>query len=125
LIVADTDVLIDALRGRGAADRIERELRTGQLATTVISVFELLSGARTTAERGRVEKLLGALTQLALDVAAGREAAAIQLELGKAGAAMGTADTLIAGICRSRGAILMTRNRAQFERVANLSLATL
>lgn len=40
MIVADSDVLIDALRGRrGAAGRIERALETGALATTAIDVM--------------------------------------------------------------------------------------
>lgn len=125
MIVADTDVLIDALRGRGAAERIEIELRTGQLATTVITVFELLAGARTERAKRRVETLLAAMGHLPLDVAAAREAAEIGLELEKSGNTIGTADALIAGICRTRGAMLMTRNTAHFSRVPRLKLATL
>ena len=123
MIVADTDVLIDALRGRGAVDRVRLELSTGRLATTAITVFELLGGARTDGERERVETLLGALVYLPLDAHAAREAATIRREL--ASAPIGTADTLIAGICRSRRAMLMTRNRSHFSRVPNLPLATL
>ncbi|MFO7893953.1 MAG: PIN domain-containing protein, partial [Longimicrobiales bacterium] len=59
MIVADTDVLIDALRGRDpAAERIHHELGTGALATTAITAFELRSGARRDQERAAVEKLL-------------------------------------------------------------------
>ncbi len=125
MIVADTDVLIDALRGKGAADRMRIEIATGMLATTTISVFELLSGARTDKERRAVEALLGALTALPVDDRAAREAASIRRELEAEGAGIATADTLIAGICRSRKAILLTRNRAHFERVRGLSLGTL
>lgn len=125
MIVADTDVLIDALRGRGAAGRIRVEIATGTLATTTISVYELASGARTEKERRAVDALLGALTALPVDDRAARDAAAIRRELAAAGAAIATADTLIAGICRSRNAILLTRNRTRFERVRGLSLGTL
>ncbi|MBX7196437.1 MAG: type II toxin-antitoxin system VapC family toxin [Sandaracinaceae bacterium] len=125
MIVADTDVLIDALRGKGAADRMRIEIATGTLATTTISVFELLSGAKSDKERRAVEALLGALTTLPVDDRGAREAASIRRELEAAGSTIATADTLIAGICRSRNAILLTRNRAHFERVRGLSLATL
>jgi predicted nucleic acid-binding protein len=34
------------------------------------------------------------------------------------------ADYLIAGVCLSRSAILLTRNRAHFERVRGLSISS-
>jgi hypothetical protein len=47
MIVADSDVLIDALRGREPArSRIALEISSGGLATTAISAFELLAGAQ-------------------------------------------------------------------------------
>ncbi len=124
MILADSDVLIDALRGRSPArERIESELVTGRLATTVISVYELLSGARTEKERAKVELLLDALTALPLDDEAARRAAQVDRALAEAGQRLAPADTLIAGICLSRSAILLTRNRKHFARVPNLSLS--
>ena len=44
MIVADSDVLIDSLRGKEPArSRVELELKTGQLATTAINALELLA----------------------------------------------------------------------------------
>ncbi len=61
MIVADSDVLIDFLRGRGDfARRVALELETGSFATTAITAFELRSGARTARERKPVETLLEA-----------------------------------------------------------------
>ncbi|MEJ2080472.1 MAG: hypothetical protein P8Z74_21170 [Acidobacteriota bacterium] len=75
MIVADSDVLIDALRGRQPArERIDRELGTGQLATTVISVFELLSGGRTSSQNDKIKRLLAPLIILPLDQDAARRA---------------------------------------------------
>ena len=126
MIVADSDVLIDALRGRGAAGaRVALELQGGNLATTVISVFELLAGAHTPREHDKVERLLRALTILPLDEEAAREAAKVRRELESAGRTIGTADFLIAGICIVRSAILLTRNRDHFERIPRLSLGKL
>lgn len=46
MIIADSDVLIDALHGKEpSASRIAHEIRQGTLATTSITSFELLSGA--------------------------------------------------------------------------------
>jgi len=123
MIVADSDVLIDSLRGRQpAAGRVALELRTGSLATTVVNAFELLSGAKSAKERHKVETLLAALAILPLDERSARTAAAIRRQLEAQGETIGMADYLIAGICLERSAILLTRNRGHFERVPGLSL---
>ena len=121
MIVADSDVLIDALRGREpTAGRIAADLVSGALATTVISVFGLLSGARSHRNRDQVQRFLAALVILPFDEAAGHAAAEARRILEAEGAPIGTADYLIAGICLSRSAVLLTRNRAHFERVSGL-----
>lgn len=126
MIVADTDVLIDALRGREPGlGRITVELKIGGLATTSVNAFELLSGARTKKERRAVETLLAAIPLLPFDQAASRAAAEVRLELERRGHGIGMADYLIAGVCLARSMMLLTRNRAHFERVPGLALATL
>jgi tRNA(fMet)-specific endonuclease VapC len=121
MMVADTDVLIDYLRGSPQADRVAVDLVRG-LATTVVSRFELLAGARSERQQRAVETLLAALTTLDLDSAAAGRAAAIRRDLAARGAEIGMADCLIAGICLERGAILLTRNRKHFDRVEGLAL---
>lgn len=123
MIVADTDVLIDALSGQGAAERVADEIRAGSLATTVLSVFELLVGARSEAQRARIDDLLAAVRVLPLEEPAGRRAAAVRRSLGSRGRTLPLADSLIAGICLAHGAPLLTRNRAHFERIESLRLA--
>ena len=124
MILADSDVLIDALRGRDPGkSRIAVELQTGRLATTSVSVFELRSGAKSPHERGKVDALLGALAVFPFDAPAADAAASIRLELESRGLGLAMADYLIAGICVSRSAILLTRNRAHFERVPGLVLS--
>jgi len=126
LTIADSDVLIDSLRGSGKASaRVALELQQRSLATTVISVFELLTGARTTRERDKVERLLGAIAVLPLDEPASREAARVGRELKAQGATIGPADLLIAGICLARSGVLLTRNRAHFDHVPGLRLGDL
>lgn len=125
MIIADTDVLIDYLRGEGPlVDRVAFELGHG-LATTVISAFELWAGAVGSTRRERaVETLLGALTILPLDAEDARRAAALRRSLETADRAIGMADSLIAGICVRHRAVLITRNRTHFERVPDLRLSS-
>jgi tRNA(fMet)-specific endonuclease VapC len=124
MILADTDVLIDYLRGEGReAERIALELEHG-LATTVVTAFELWAGAIGSTKRERaVDALLGALTILPLDAEDARCAASLRRDLERAGKSIGMADSLIAGICVRHRAMLITRNRAHFERIPNLTLS--
>lgn len=125
MIVADTDILIDYLRGEGPlADRVACELEHG-LATTVVTAFELWAGAIGSRKRERaVDTLLGALTILPLDAEDARCAASLRRALETGGKAIGMADSLIAGMCVRRRAVLITRNRAHFERVPDLVISS-
>jgi len=126
LIVADTDVLIDFLVGRGpVADRISHEYERGGLATTVITRFELLSGARGARQETSIRELLDGLTILVLDRDAADVAATVRRRLEELGSGIGMGDSLIAGIVLLHGGILLTRNRRHFERVEGLHLGTL
>src|ERR1700726_1298826 len=62
MTVADTDVLIDFMRGRGElAGIVADELQRGTLQTTVVTRFELLAGARTPGQLESLQQLLGAV----------------------------------------------------------------
>lgn len=124
MIVADTDVLIDYLRGHEPArTRVAGAIQLGTLATTAVSAFELLIGGRTARERKGVDELLAVmLAVLPLDEEAGRAAADVERSLGKKGQGIGMADCLIAGTCLAHSAPLLTRNRRHFARVDGLVL---
>jgi predicted nucleic acid-binding protein len=123
MIIADTDVLIDYLAGKGEADAVERLLRVGALRTTVISRFELLSGARNPKQLARLVQLLQGVPSLELDNSAAIAASEIRRSLERSGESVGMADSLIAGIVTSNGGALLTRNRRHFERVHGITLA--
>jgi len=126
MIVADSDVLIDFLAGRDpAAARVEAELGTDSFGTTVVSRFELLAGARDRTAEDLVRRLLNAIPTLPLELESTDRAAAVRRTLEGRGAAIGMADSLIAGIVLTHDAILLTRNRKHFERVEGLKLASL
>ena len=121
-IVADSDVLIDFLRGKEGANRIASYLEGGNLVTTSISAFELWAGAKSQKQINAVETLLQALVILPLSAAAGRRAGHIRRNLDGAGQTVAMADCLIAGICIEHGADLLTRNKKHFERIPKLKL---
>jgi tRNA(fMet)-specific endonuclease VapC len=126
MTIADTDVLIDFLAGaEPAAARVAAELERGSLRTTAVTRFELLSGARSARQESLIGRLLAAIPALPLDDAAADQAAAVRRSLERSGAAIGMADSLIAGIVLHHGAVLLTRNRRHFERVSGLHLADL
>ncbi|MDD5308048.1 MAG: type II toxin-antitoxin system VapC family toxin [Deltaproteobacteria bacterium] len=124
MIVADTDVLIDFLRGEGPhVKRVALELEHG-LATTVVTAFELWSGSVGSSRREKaVGTLLEAMTVLPLEAEDARRAADVRRHLEREGRSIGMADSLIAGICVRRRAVLITRNRSHFERVPELKLS--
>jgi tRNA(fMet)-specific endonuclease VapC len=122
VFIADTDVLVDFLRGIGEAERIRIELQTGRLYTTTITAFELWAGAGSHQQIAAVETLLGALSILPLDVSSARRAGEIQRNLARKGENIGMADSLISGICLEHEATLLTRNRKHYERVPGLRL---
>ena len=123
MTLADTDVLIDFLAGREpAAERVARELESGNLWTTVITRFEMLSGARRTRETKIIGELLDSMRIVALDVSAADRAADIRRALERKGVGIGMADSLIAGIVLHVGGALLTRNLRHFQRVEGLDL---
>jgi tRNA(fMet)-specific endonuclease VapC len=126
MIVADSDVLIDFLRGRGEfARRVALELESGSFATTAITAFELRSGARTKAHQQAVEALLEAMTILPFGNDEARIAADIRLAVESIGQPIGMADYLIAAVCIAADGVLLTRNRKHFERIKGLRLSRL
>lgn len=126
MILADTDVLIDALRGRDPGRiRVATALEEGVLVTTSISAFELRSGVRSEAQAAAIADLLHALQILSFDLQAANAAARIRRELEPGGQTIGMGDYLIAGIAVSRSLPLLTRNRRHFERVPGILLVEL
>ena len=123
MMLADSDVLIDFLRGKGpGAERIALELGTGRLQTTTINAFELISGSKGPKEQQKVATLLAALSILPVDLASAERAAHVRRELEGRGQGIGAADYLIAGVCLAHRATLLTRNVTHFERVPGLKL---
>jgi hypothetical protein len=107
-------VLIDALRGRRAADRI-RDLRARGERPFVcaVNIEEIWRGARS-AEESAIRRLLGALRLAPLGHEEGERAGSWRREFGARGVRLDQADCLIAAAAVGVGARLATGNPDDF-----------
>lgn len=123
----DTNICIYLIRQRSreALRRFE-EFEVGEVGVSVITVSELRYGAEKSARpeqnREALEQFLLPLEVLGFSseatVSYGRLRAAIE----KQGTPIGPLDTLIAAHALSLGAILVTNNTREFERVPGLQI---
>ena len=86
-------------------------------------MFELWAGSKNPQQVAAVESLLAAVTVLPLDVSSARRAGEVRRDLERGGRTIGMADSLIAGIALNHEAILITRSRKHYDRVADLKLS--
>lgn len=125
MIVLDTNVVSETLRGPGAEPRVVSWLRglEARPVTTVITKAELLAGAAVLPQGARRDALevgiARVLSQLGVCLPLTDEAAGYYARIvaGRraAGRPVAGFDALIAAICRSASATLATRNTPDFE----------
>jgi predicted nucleic acid-binding protein len=131
VIIADTSVLIEAWerghRGDGAVrDRVEGLIDDGELATTAVTVMELLGGMTTDRRRALfLDALLGRLARVfpITAEAARLGAAIIHWRAGRALAVPDHPDGLIIGTCLAVGLPVLTLDRRHYEGIPGLQLA--
>ena len=96
------------------------------VATSIITVFELTYGVQKSKYRQRSQdalaKFLKPLNIINLDFSSVTESASIRAQLETKGAPIGSYDLFIAGIARSQGMILVTNHLKEFDRVEGLLL---
>jgi tRNA(fMet)-specific endonuclease VapC len=125
LVVVDTDLLIDYLRGRGPGARLVRTLiRENRLRTSAVTAFELRVGSDFLSRRDDIMRLLRRRT-FPLDMASALRGGEIASALRQKGQEIGFADCLQAGTCLRHDVPLATRNRKHFERIDRLRLVDL
>ena len=125
LVVVDTDIVIDFLRGRGGGALLVAQLISERrLRTAAITAFELRLGTDFLKRRHDIMRLLRSRT-LAFDTKAAMRAGAVHSVLKRSGEPIGYRDTLIAGTCLRFGLPLATRNTAHFGRINGLDLEPL
>jgi predicted nucleic acid-binding protein len=113
-LLLDSTVLIDALRGRPAAERLMGLRRTGtEPWVCVISVEEIWRGLRP-GEEPVVRRLVNGLRLAPLGATEGIRAGAWRREFAEQGVILHQADCLIAAAAVGIGAHLATANVADF-----------
>jgi predicted nucleic acid-binding protein len=113
-LLLDTTVLIDALRGKGAADRL-RALRSVSEPPYVcaINVEELWRGARR-GEEAAIRRLLRGLRVVALGLEQGERAGQWRRDYAAKGITLSQANCLVAASAVTVGARLATGNPKDF-----------
>lgn len=113
-LVLDTTVLIDALRGRPAAERIRARIQAREaLLTTAINVEEIVRGLRPS-ESGAADLLFTGLVVLPIRREEAERAGQWRREYAQRGITLHQADCLIAAAAASVGASLATGNPKDF-----------
>ncbi len=113
-VLLDTTVLIDALRGRSAADRIRALRRRGDTPYTCsINIEEIFRGMRPGEEAGTT-RLLEGLRAAPLGFEEGRRAGKWRRRYANRGRTLSQADCLIAAAAVSIGATIATGNPKDF-----------
>jgi predicted nucleic acid-binding protein len=113
-VLLDTTVLIDVLRGRGAAERV-LGLRASRDVPFVcaINVEEIWRGIRP-GEEDAAARLIDGLRLADLGVAEGQRAGRWRREAAASGVSLSQADCLIAAAAVGAGALLATGNPKHF-----------
>ena len=114
LVILDTTVLIDYLRGRPAVARVNALLDGGDaLCTTPINVEEVVRGLRP-AEIPAVDDLFDGLRVVPVGLTEGRRAGEWRRRFAAQGVTLSQADCLIAAAAFSTAAVLATGNPRHF-----------
>jgi predicted nucleic acid-binding protein len=112
--LVDSNVLIDALRGRSGSVSLMRELGgTGSVACSVVTTAELLAGMRRN-EAKATEDLLSGVRQYEVTVEIANLAGRLRNEGLAAGRSPSLLDMFIAATALIHGMVLVTYNRRHF-----------
>ena len=113
-LLLDTTVLIDALRGRGAAERIRQLRKTNEIPwICAVNIDEVLRGARAD-ERELTMRVLGGMHIAPLGRQEGIRAGDWRREYAAKGVTLAQADCLIAAAAVGVGARIATGNLKDF-----------
>ena len=114
----DSDILVEYLRNQPQAIDYIDSLE-GELLTSVITVAELIAGARNQTERKSIELFLSAMIVIAIDYAIARQGGLYRQQY-KQSHGTGLDDALIAATAEQTGAVLVSFNKRHFPMITNL-----
>ena len=114
LVLLDTTVLIDYLRGKPAVERVNALLARGDTpCTSPVNVEEIVRGLRTS-EAAAAERLFDGLHMVPIGRAEGWRAGEWRRQFAARGATLSQGDCLIAAAAHAAAAVLATGNPRHF-----------
>jgi len=123
LVIADTDVIIDFLSGKGLfATQLSDLIRLDHLAISSITVLELYAGVTGKRRIEQIDRLVSLVPVFSFALPEAIISAQIYSALRQSGVLIGNQDICIAGICISRSLPLLTLSTEHFSRIQNLRL---
>ena len=122
MILADSDVLIEHLRGNTAAREwlVRARQDSGPLAISVVSLAEIVGGMRSP-ERREVMRLLGSMQRFEVTEQVAWRAAQLMREYRRSHSGIGPGDYLIAATALTEGLELATLNVRHFPAFPELA----
>ena len=126
MFVLDSNCLIYYFKRQGRV--VESFLRTPprEIAIPTVALYELETGIAKSRfperNRAQLDEVVSWITVLPFGLPEAKASARIRANLETKGKPIGPIDILIAGTAMSHGAILVTHNTREFERVEGLSL---
>ena len=120
----ETNICIFTIKNRPQKVRSAFKQYHGQMCISTVTLMELIFGAEKSSKAERnladVEGFAARLEVLKYDQEAAAHTGQLRAELGHQGQPIGPYDQMIAGHARSRGLIVVTNNRREFDRVPGL-----
>ncbi len=124
MFILDTNTLIYFFKGMGGVSQRLLATPPSEIGIPTIVVYELEVGIAKSRSPSKRRAQLDVITGLVSILSFGREeamaSARLRAGLERAGSPIGPMDTLIAGTALSQGAVLVSRNLAEFERIRDL-----
>ena len=122
MILVDSDVLIEHLRGKEPARAWLRQARqsSGPLAISVVSLTEVAGGMRSP-ERREVMRLLGSMQRFEVTEQVAWRAATLMQEYRRSHPGIGLGDYLIAATALAEGLDLATLNVRHYPMIPELA----
>lgn len=120
----DTNICIFTIKNKPSHVREHFIRQHGSMCISTVTLAELFYGVEKSANPSRnlleVEGFAARLEVLDFDGHAAAHTGQIRAELARTGMPIGPYDQMIAGHARSRGLIIVTNNRREFDRVSGL-----
>ena len=126
MFVLDTNAVIHYFKGQGRVAERLLTVSPGEVALPSLVVFELTVGVlrsdNPARRQAQLELFLGTVTTLPFGRPEAAAAARVRADLEAEGRPIGPYDVLIAGTALAQGAVLVTRNVREFNRVRGLAV---